>query len=431
MADYDGTKGGAIYDYSQNQAILGDNTTVGAIEKDPRLRLNMSYAFNIRAGVTMNRAIEATLALANIPQDRYRIENYYGEGGHNEPYKDNTFLSTVPYDLQFNVGQTWCDVWNQLAELYSSWEFFFDIDGTFVWRRIPTGKAESVVLTNKILEPLLISEKHDNSFRGIYNATEVWGKSLELTQHDRYAETSTYSNNVYTVDVVEVEQYNVTKNRDKIESWWTNTEKLGIHIQEANTQSGFKVRIRGHLDKTNEALYDTVLDVVDGDGNPIDAKYLLSDKSYVFTYRKTLKDNQTTSYLVLNGLTQAYGYYVENNPDCPYSFQSLGYLIPQRITAEALPNDAQCAARAARLTYLSCAMQDTISLETLIIPWLDVNKKISYVSQLDPDREKLLKGKESELPQYIIKNFSWSTMNGTMSLSAYRFREDYTYVVNN
>jgi len=432
MADYDGTKGGTIYDYTQNQPIL-DNNTVGELEKDPRLRLNMSYNFNISAGTTMNDAIAATLKLANIPESRCRIETYYGEGGHNKKDANNSSPTLVPHKMQFNVGQTWCDVWTQLSELFSSWEFFFDVDGSFVWRRIPTGADEDVILTHRIIEPLLISEKKDSSFRGIYNATEVWGKNITLSQSDRYVNKSTYANNTYSINLEEVDQASVTKNRNLIESWWTNNDRLAIFIGNTNTASNFKVTISAHLAGKTDTLYTATLNVVDGVNKPVEANYLLPNKTYVFTYHKTYdeKTKKTTSYLVLQGLTQAYGYYVENNPDCPFSFKSLGYLIPQRINAEALGNDAQCQARAERLTYESCAMLDTISLEALVIPWLDVNKKISYISQFDSDREKLVKKSDKELPQYIIKSFSWQTMSGTMSLTAYRFRSNYNYVLNN
>ena len=91
--------------------------------------------------------------------------------------------------------------------------------------------------------------------------------------------------------------------------------------------------------------------------------------------------------------------------------------------------DDLCFNRAERMTYESCAMQDTITLNMIIIPQLDVNQKIAYVSYSEDDREALLKENDAtKLPQQMIKNFSQSTMDGTMSLTAYRYREDFSYV---
>lgn len=58
------------------------------------------------------------------------------------------------------------------------------------------------------------------------------------------------------------------------------------------------------------------------------------------------------------------------------------------------------------MTYEACAMKDTVTLNTIIIPWLDVNDKISYVSQFDVDRDKLLAGVIGDRPQYIVKSLS-------------------------
>ena len=65
-------------------------------------------------------------------------------------------------------------------------------------------------------------------------------------------------------------------------------------------------------------------------------------------------------------------------------------------------------------------MMDTVNLTTLVIPWLDVNMKIEY----KPHNL----GKDDPANQYIVKSFSWSVGNGTMSLVLYKFLEDFSFV---
>lgn len=176
MADYDGTKNGQLI----GTHSLGEYTT------EERLKLNMSYTFKINAVAEyetdgngeyvkdenglpivksytkMRDAILATLRLAGIPDSRYMVEDYTDEG---QKY--------VPYDLEFNAGQNFADIWDELCNLYSNWEYFFDIYGNFVWQKIPTCYDDEIVMDNTLIDPFLISESHNNTFSGIYNATEV------------------------------------------------------------------------------------------------------------------------------------------------------------------------------------------------------------------------------------------------------------------
>ena len=65
-------------------------------------------------------------------------------------------------------------------------------------------------------------------------------------------------------------------------------------------------------------------------------------------------------------------------------------------------------------------MRDDINLTMVIVPWLEVNQKVEYTSKLTGNTN-----------QYIIKSISWSTLDGTMTMNMYKFREDFEYVYNN
>lgn len=352
MADYDGTKNGQM----------------------------AGYSLKIPAGEDIRKSILAILKDA-------KITNYYVEDIHKE----------IPYDLEFNDTKTYCDILTKICDLYDSWEFYFDIDGTFIWRQIPTGLSEPVSYDDTLIDQIWINESTNYSFSGIYNVTEVWGKMLELTNEDRYADTSTFSGGVYSITLEGVTSL------DKID----HLDKIGIKIC-ANNSGGDTVKI-------NDL---SPIPILNEDGTPIKKDRLQADKVYVFSYRRNV--NQTiTNALFLYGQSQTYGIYKETNKSCPFSTTNLGYEIINRVTYEDLYSDDLCYNQAEYLTYKSTAMMDTITLTLLIVPWIDVNQKIKYTLKNSGKTE-----------QYIIKSFNWSTLDGTMQLVLYRFLEDFSYVKN-
>ncbi|MCQ2148563.1 MAG: DUF5048 domain-containing protein, partial [Bacteroidales bacterium] len=120
------------------------------------------------------------------------------------------------------------------------------------------------------------------------------------------------------------------------------------------------------------------------------------------------------------GQFQAHGYYEETNANVPYSIPNVGYRIVRIVQNEKLNNDEDCFELARYETYGTTAKQDTISLECMIIPFLEPGQKVQYTTY-----------STGESDEWIVKSFSWNTESGTMSVALYRFLEDYSYVQNN
>ena len=155
---------------------------------------------------------------------------------------------------------------------------------------------------------------------------------------------------------------------------------------------------------------------------PLKAGVLKADTIYVFRLRRLGVENingnnELILGLFLLGQYQCHGIYEEKSVNCPFSTTNLGYVIKKSVDYENLSDDAACYNQAEYLTYKSTAMMDTISLNTLVIPWLEVNSKIEYTPK-----------SQNEKNQYIVKSLSWSTGDGTMSLVLYRFLEDFSFV---
>ena len=91
----------------------------------------------------------------------------------------------VPYDLEFSTGATVWEIVTKLRDLYPGYEAFFDEEGTFICQRIPNCDADEVVLTNEIINPLVISESSTVDLSSVRNVTRIYGKAIET---DRYSE---------------------------------------------------------------------------------------------------------------------------------------------------------------------------------------------------------------------------------------------------
>lgn len=387
MADYDGTKNGQFV-YKNDD---GEYITDLILEK----------------GQSISNAVITTLDMAGII--KYEVEDMVDEI-KDESGKIIKVQKELPYDLEFNGTFTYCDVWTKICELYPGWEFFFDVDGTFIWRKMPTGLHEPVIFDNAFLDKILISENISYDFSKIYNKTIVWGKVLELEYDDRYTEECAFKDGVYSIKLAKLvnqENYGEVSNPELIESLdeIDHLDQIGIKIS-ANSIGNDKIKIND-LDP---------LPIVHDDGTPIKASDLKKNQVYVFSYRRNLGETiQNCLYLL--GQYQCYGEYTEQSLDCPFSVPNLGYVIVNRVDYDNLYSDDLCYNQAEYLNYQTTVMQDTLDLSCLIIPWLDVNEKIEY------------KPRQAEKKsQYIIKNFSWSSLDGTMSMTLYKFLEDFEYV---
>ena len=103
------------------------------------------------------------------------------------------------YDLTFSAGTTAYAMIESLMQFCPNYEFFFDIDGTFVVQRIPCYTNDTDTLTNEIMQRLLVSQDTYSVAFNAKNCAQVWGKSYDSGSVDRMAESCTYSGGTYTV----------------------------------------------------------------------------------------------------------------------------------------------------------------------------------------------------------------------------------------
>lgn len=87
---------------------------------------------------------------------------------------------TVPYDIKMDMGATIYELLVELRDLYSDWEMFFDVNGTFYFQQIPDGLDDAVILNfDELYQPLVVNVQNSVDFENVKNNIIVYGRLLD------------------------------------------------------------------------------------------------------------------------------------------------------------------------------------------------------------------------------------------------------------
>ena len=356
------------YSYNQNTNTLSLSCS------DLMSELNGERNGTLKTALTINEG--------NIVRDV--IKDLLIETGVNKYIISDMDGLTIPYEIDFEANQTYYDVLNTIVELFSYFEMFFDMDGTFIIQKIPHQDTDNVILDSSFITPLVINESINTSFKDVYNTVKVWGQSLES---DYSTDVCTYKSNVYTATISSIKELN-------------NFSTYAVHIPETN-QANTKLNINGY-----GALY-----ITDDKGTVIPPNTLETGYN-VFKYRKL--DNN----FYLLGQYQVYAESSETNVDSMFHKDKIGEIVKvctgdeySLIYSNSLAQD-----RADYELYHACRLQESINITLIDIPWLDVNWLVEYTSYTTKETNK-----------YVIKQISGSSSSATIDISLVKFYDQDPY----
>ena len=331
--------------------------------------------------------------------------------------------ASIPYDLEFQTGASVYDILKELVDLMINWEMFFDIDGVLRVQPTPTLYEDDIILDGEYLRPFIISETNKDSFSNVRNITEIWGTSIEAAYYsDNCKKTSTGYEIIFD-DLLFTDEKRIS-----------NNTILAVKIDEPNIENP-QLTISGKYNDVTvenpnqETVTLEPITLYTSSGEIFDENLLNKDITYCFKYYKgkfyylgqfqvhgmcieTIKEpsNEEKSENKIKYNCQNIYYSVE--PDSPYCIEKIGERI-QVLSGEDYDNiysDELAVERAKWENWKKTRRQETISVEMIDIPWLDVNCKIEYTSYID-----------GETHQYIVKSINSSTSEGTMSVELMRF----------
>lgn len=103
---------------------------------------------------------------------------------------------------------------------------------------------------------------------------------------------------------------------------------------------------------------------------------------------------------------------LREEPENPFAVQRIGEVFETKQGDEfdVIMSDSVALANAIYYNQKASTVQDVVTITTKMIPWLDVQQKVTYKKQQD-----------TEIHQYIINNITHNLEDCTSSITLYRF----------
>ena len=327
----------------------------------------------IEADENIREAIIGTLELGGF--NKYIVEEAPSPG-------------TVPNDLEFSQGTTVYEVLSGLRDIYPTYEIFFSVDGVFYYKPIPNGVDDPILVDDTTWKDVVISENIDVDFQNVKNSIEVYGRT-----HDpaHFSTSTTVSGSTITLTIADVSGYT-----EGMIYGFTLTDNPGYTNMslQINSMASYPIRLS---DGTTPAE-------------------IVAEEGEIYF---CVQFNGT--YWNWMGHLQAYGFAEDENPDSPFYVEG----TVGRIHAVYFDGDyANClsdnlaAQRASYELWQHTNLNDTLTLTTIPVSWLDVNIKVQYTTQ-----------RNNETREYLIKSITWGlSPTETMTITMTRFYPEWPYI---
>lgn len=424
MKKLDGTKNGQLGSLIISFPAYKENEETGEV---------------IEYNIIRNAVIEILKKLARITNHRIDdIGEYKALPEYNESWKlyrkENPTWNTIPYDQEFSAGCSVLSILTTFRDLYPNYEMFFSMEeNTFVCQLKPMCYEDDIYVDDSFLRRVLISENTSVDMTTVRNICEVWGQVIET---DFYNEECIFSDNIYSATIEEYEE------------GYFNGDIIALKIPSTN-QEGAKLKI-------NE--YETIPILNEANEEPIKTNELKQNEVYAFKIKKKRVDEQDEIKAYLLGQWQVHAINVLTNGkksgkfvtssdgeeyelyskeyfqkfyncervdmtiivDSPFVVEKLGEILDVKVSGEFenITSNDLAADRAKWENWKNCRLTDNITITTALLPFLDVNKKVSY-KRSDSDEEH----------QYIISSISHDFSGFTTTITMYRFYPLYENII--
>lgn len=330
----------------------------------------------LSAGENIRQAIIDTLALGGFT--KYVVEEAPSPG-------------TIPNDLEFSQGATVYDLLSGLRDIYPSYEIYFGVDGVFYYKPIPTGQDDPVYIDDTLWSNIVTSEQIDVDFQNVKNVIEVYGRTHDP---EHFSTSTSVSGNVISLTIEDVTAY-------------TEDVIYGFTLTDNPGYTGYSLKINS-LASYPILLSDgtTVADIPAEEG---EVYYCVQFKG---------------SYWYYLGHLQSYGYAEDDNNQSPFYINGTVGKIRLPLFGGEYENiftDDLAQQRAEYELWLRTNMNNTITLNCVPVPWMDVNILCTH------------KPRESEtMYPYIIKSINMGLApSDNMSITMIRFYPETPNIINN
>ena len=330
----------------------------------------------LSAGENIRQTIIDTLALGGFT--KYVVEEAPSPG-------------TIPNDLEFSQGATVYDLLAGLRDIYPNYEIFFDVNGVFYYKPIPTGENDPIYIDDTLWSNIVTEENIDVDFQNVKNVIEVYGRT-----HDpaHFSTAATVSGTTISLTIADVSEY-------------TDDMIYGFTLTDNPGYTGYSLQINSL----------TAYPILMSDGETVaDIPAESGEVYYCVQFQGTY-----WNYL---GHLQAYGYAEDDNPQSPFYVNGTVGEIRLPLFGSEYENcysDDLAQQRAEYELWLHTNMNNSITLTCVPVYWLDVNLLVSYTSMVT-----------NETNLYIIKSINFGLAPGdAMTVDMIRFYPEYSDIIDN
>lgn len=343
------------------------------------------------------------------------------------PFKQTSicdFEDVIPYDIESVAGDYPIDVLNDVLELFPTHEMYFDSNGVFTIQEIPTKINDPIDIGHNIIDDLLISESRKIDFSEVKNTTELYGRELH---GDYVAVSCTSSNTTYNI-VIDNETF----------TEMISGETYTI-VPDQDSTVGQKMKI--------QTLAEYQIFTESGSGNsltytPIKNNAMLTGIPYVVKYfeEKFILQGELNIHCIVQEVTAMPSVSIQNaykeenncndvqwvvNPESPFSCwldPSTGSIegeIRQVLLDGEYDNiytTELAFERAKYENWLKGRLNDTIEVEMILIPWMEINDKIEFTSPVS-----------GEIGEWIVQEIEYNFEEWTMDVKANKFYPYYPW----
>jgi hypothetical protein len=318
------------------------------------------------------------------------------------------FEDTIPYDLEFSIGVYPYEVLKTILSLYPTYEMYYSPTGVFTVAEIPTHIEDEVFLGEGVIDALIISENRDSSFSEVRNTTEIIGRSLSADYTADSCTTVGTTYNIHISDLFEVLEHgalygftpdttSVSGQKLKIQS----TAEISIYLQGATPEDDTPIPVGAMtagipyvVKYSNERFY------LQGE---LEIHAIVQERNAALSHEdqaqfKLDKNCRDVEWVI--------------NPDSPFAADAIGEIWQVKSDGEyANIYTTQLAIeRGFYENWKTTRLQDKITLEMHLIPWMDVNKKIRRTNPMTGDVE-----------TFITQSISCDLKAFTMTVEAITF----------
>lgn len=345
------------------------------------------------------------------------IGEFYGQqstnpDGYIKYREENPDWNKLPYDLEFSASDTQASMVAGFTNLYPNIQAYYDVYNIFCCNMIPSCVNDPVILDNIFLQKILLSDESENtsySLSSIKNITEVFGKSYDI---DRNADDQCIENN--NVFILTIESY----------EWYTEYQIIAFKPTVTN-KNNVKIKINS-LDEVPVYNEYSTTSIASGTFIPNEVNTIMlrkKDETWISYY---LGQYQPHALCVLTTDENDKKYtkkYFEDKFNCsnitfrvesesPYAIQKIGEILDVKTGDEFdnIISETVAAQNAVYFNQKSSSMNETIEINTKLLPWLDINIKVEY-----------RKTNSDVARQYIIKDISHDLNAHTSSITLQRF----------